>query len=176
MWNRNKSAACTEDRSTRSGVVGSCVHARNTGTLSRHRQLPPRNSEGTRKEDSPLFSKLWLQTFRESIRNMKIRKQTHATILATSLLTPCSSYLWLSWKMKYFFPLHFTYAEQNPWIFLEFLLRIPDIPAMIFRHQALADREQINTMFGTTNIWGFLPLLSSTFSSNETVPSLVLIY
>lgn len=51
--------------------------------------------------------------------------------------------------MKYFFPLDFTYAAQKPPGFLEFLFRIPDTPATILRHHALADREQIHTVFGT---------------------------
>ena len=135
------------------GVVGSFMHARNATTPSRHRQLPPRNFEGRRKRHSPFSKKLWLQTFRESIRNMKTDSLGHAQPLAYQHLVLCSC--WLSQKMKYFLPLNFTYAAQKPPGFLEFLLRIPDIPAKILRHQTLTDKGQIQTRLGAIKVWGF---------------------
>lgn len=57
--------------------------------------------------------------------------------------------------MKYFLPLNFTYADQKPPGFLEFLLRIPNIPAIILRHQTLTDKGQIHTQLGAINVWGF---------------------
>lgn len=157
------------------GVVGSCVHARNATRPSRHRQRPPRNLVGRSKRHSPFSKKLWLQTFRESIRNVKKSRLTRPRP-ATSLLTPCSLFL-------------LTFTENE--IFLASWLHIccpeaPRFPGIFIKNARYSSNKSQTPNFdwqradtypvGCNQCLGIFPLLSSAFSSNETVPLLVLIY
>lgn len=81
--------------------------------------------------------------------------------------------MWLLQKIKYPW---FHICFQKPPVFLEFLLRISDIPAIILRHHNFG-WQRIDT-YHVRNNWplGISLCFLLGFSSHETIPLLVLIY